>query len=197
MSYNFFNTLTKTKYNYLLSAAAIILSAVLLAAAFYFPFIKSSFHIDFPDWLPDWFGLQDELRDWIVKKGKIPVGKQYLFEIIKSLFEEGSIFLGVIIFLFSLIFPVLKIALCAISVIRYGKSDSIIPGGLIKAIGFISKWSMADVFIVAVIIVMFKAKGFNSRFTAETGIYCYALSAILSSLTIFFITRRFDTLKSE
>ena len=192
MTDKFWNTVTKSEYGYPISVSTIALSALLLAGAFYFPFIKSSFNVDFPDWLPDWFGLHDELRDWIVKKGKIPVGNQYLLGIIKSLFAEGSIFLGVLIFLFSVIFPVLKIALCAIGLIRYGAINSVRPDGLIKAIGFISKWSMADVFIVAVIIVMFKAKGFNFTFTAAPGIYCYALSAILSSLTISFIMRRFD-----
>jgi hypothetical protein len=52
---------------------------------------------------------------------------------------------------------------------------------------------MSDVFIVAVIIVMFKAKGFNFKFTAEAGIYSYAVSAILSSLAILLIMRQFES----
>ena len=52
---------------------------------------------------------------------------------------------------------------------------------------------MADVFIVAVIIVMFKAKGFNFKFTAEAGIYFYALSAILSSIAILLIMHKYES----
>ncbi|MCZ6469211.1 MAG: hypothetical protein O6499_06130 [Candidatus Dadabacteria bacterium] len=52
---------------------------------------------------------------------------------------------------------------------------------------------MSDVFIVAVIIAMFKAKGFNFKFTAEAGIYFYSASAILSSLAILLIMRQFES----
>jgi Paraquat-inducible protein A len=193
MFYKFWNTITGFKYVNVVSIVALALSALLLIGAFYFPFIHSTFHIDLPDWIPDWFGLHSELRDWVVKKGKIPTGDQYLLGIIKSLFEDGSIFLGIVIFLFSVMFPVLKIVLFAIYISRSFKRHAITNDGLFRAIGFVSKWSMADVFIVAVIIVMFKAKGFNFTFSAETGIYCYALSAVLSSLVISYISHRSES----
>ncbi len=179
------------KNSKIIAAVAIICSALLLIGAFYYPFIKSTFSVDFPDWIPNWFSLHDELEEWIVKKGKIPVGNQYLLGIIKSLFADGSFFLGIIIFLFSVVFPMLKIVLCAVALISFQKTDA--KDRIIKAIGYVSKWSMADVFIVAVIIVMFKAKGFNFKFTAEPGIYFYAISAILSSLAILLIMRQFES----
>ncbi len=179
------------KNSSIIAAVAIICSALLLIGAFYYPFIKSTFSVDFPDWIPNWFSLHDELEEWIVKKGKIPVGNQYLLGIIKSLFADGSFFLGIIIFLFSVVFPMLKIALCAVALISFQKTDA--KDKIIKAIGYVSKWSMADVFIVAVIIVMFKAKGFNFKFTAEPGICFYAISAILSSLAILLIMRQFES----
>ncbi|MEX0999751.1 MAG: paraquat-inducible protein A [Thermodesulfobacteriota bacterium] len=179
------------KNSNIIAAVAIICSALLLIGAFYYPFIKSTFSVDFPDWIPNWFSLHDELEEWIVKKGKIPVGNQYLLGIIKSLFADGSFFLGIIIFLFSVVFPMLKIVLCAVALISFQKTDA--KDKIIKAIGYVSKWSMADVFIVAVIIVMFKAKGFNFKFTAEPGIYFYAISAILSSLAILLIMRQFES----
>ena len=179
------------KNSNIIAAVAIICSALLLIGAFYYPFIKSTFSVDFPDWIPNWFSLHDELEEWIVKKGKIPVGNQYLLGIIKSLFADGSFFLGIIIFLFSVVFPMLKIVLCAVALISFQKTDA--KDRIIKAIGYVSKWSMADVFIVAVIIVMFKAKGFNFKFTAEPGIYFYAISAILSSLAILLIMRQFGS----
>ena len=179
------------KNSNIIAAVAIICSALLLIGAFYYPFIKSTFSVDFPDWIPNWFSLHDELEEWIVKKGKIPVGNQYLLGIIKSLFADGSFFLGIIIFLFSVVFPILKIVLCAVALISFQKTDA--KDKIIKAIGYVSKWSMAAVFIVAVIIVMFKAKGFNFKFTAEPGIYFYAISAILSSLAILLIMRQFGS----
>jgi len=181
------------KYSRIFATVAIILSALLLIGAFYFPFIKSNFSVDFPDWIPNWFGLYDELEEWIIKKGKIPVGNQYLLGIIKSLFLDGSIFLGIIIFLFSVVFPILKIVLCTLAIVPFSSNGPQRKDKIIKAIGYVSKWSMADVFIVAVIIVMFKAKGFNFKFTAEAGIYFYAISAILSSLAIILIMRQFES----
>jgi hypothetical protein len=191
MAQNIFSVLYKRQNSHLIAGVAVLASAVLLIGAFHYPFIKSSFSVDFPDWLPDWFGLYDELEEWIIKKGKIPVGNQYLLGIIKSLFTDGSYFLGVIISLFSVVFPLLKIALCAVALIPSIKGHA--KRNIIKAVGYVSKWSMADVFIVAVIIVMFKAKGFNFKFTAEPGIYFYALSAILSSIAIIMIMRKFKS----
>lgn len=182
--------LKDSKYRNLFSITALLISALLLFGAFYFPFIHSSFELELPDWIPDWFGLHDELRDWVVKKGRIPTGEQYLLGIIVSLFKDGSIFLGVVIFLFSVVFPLLKIVLSGIYILRSIGRSSGSNNGLFEAIGFVSKWSMADVFIVAVIIVMFKAKGFNFTFTAESGIYFYALSAVLSSLVITLISHK-------
>jgi len=192
---NILSALYDRKNSHIFAGIAITCSAILLLGAFYYPFIKSTFSVDFPDWIPNWFSLHKELEEWIVKKGKIPVGEQYLFGIIKSLFLDGSYFLGVIIFSFSVVFPVLKILLCAIALIpaqTQGARDKII-----KAVGYVSKWSMADVFIVAVIIVMFKAKGFNFKFTAEAGIYFYAMSAVLSSLAIILVMRRSEVDKSS
>lgn len=194
MKNNFFSVLYDRENSHILAGIAIVCSAILLVGAFYFPFIKSTFSVDFPDWLPNWFSLHNELEDWIVKKGRIPVGNQYLLGIIKSLFADGSFFLGVIIFLFSVAFPVMKILLCAIALIPTQKMEA--KDKIIKAIGYVSKWSMADVFIVAVIIVMFKAKGFNFKFTAEAGIYYYAISAILSSIAIVLVMRKAEFSKS-
>jgi len=188
---DFLAVLYNKKYSNILATVAIIVSILLLFGAFYYPFIKSTFSVEFPDWIPNWFSLHNELEEWIIKKGKIPVGNQYLLGIIKSLFVDGSFFLGIIIFLFSVIFPLLKIVLCVIALIPSQKEG--VKNKIIKAIGYVSKWSMADVFIVAVIIVMFKAKGFNFKFTAEAGIYFYALSAILSSLAILLIMRQFES----
>ena len=192
---NIYSALYSRRYSHIIAGAAIVFSAILLIGAFYYPFIKSTFSVDFPDWIPNWFRLHKELEEWIIKKGKIPVGYQYLLGIIKSLFEDGSYFLGVIIFLFSVVFPVLKIVLCAVALVPSIKGHA--KRNIIKAVSYVSKWSMADVFIVAVIIVMFKAKGFNFKFVAEAGIYFYAASAILSSLSLLLIMRHAEFDKSN
>jgi hypothetical protein len=190
-----YSALYSRQNSYIIAGVAIICSAILLIGAFYYPFIKSTFSVDFPDWIPNWFSLHKELEEWIVKKGKIPVGNQYLLGIIKSLFSDGSYLLGIIIFLFSVVFPLLKIVLCGFALIPSIHGDT--KRSIIKTISYVSKWSMADVFIVAVIIVMFKAKGFNFKFTAEAGIYFYALSAVLSSLAIILVMRRAEFDKSS
>ena len=49
----------------------------------------------------------------------------------------------------------------------------------LKAIG---RWSMADVFIVGMVIVFLKAEGFHFHYAARAGLYLYAASAILSAV---------------
>jgi uncharacterized paraquat-inducible protein A len=47
-----------------------------------------------------------------------------------------------------------------------------------------SKWSMTDVFLVALLITFFKADTFNFRFEAESGLYFFAAGALLSTITV-------------
>jgi len=98
-----------------------------------------------------------------------------------SLFKDDQIILFFIIFIFSGLFPLAKIVLLVF--IWYKKSFS--EGKLRKYFnyhGLLSKWSMLDVFVVAILVVVLKL-GIVGSVKVHLGIYFFALSILLSSIT--------------
>lgn len=103
-----------------------------------------------------------------------------LIDIVVSLWGQGSGGLAVLVALFSIIFPVIKlfgIALEATVQARpHGKTSLI--ARLLPVLG---KWSMMDVMLVALVIVAAKTSGMASAFT-QPGLWFYATSAIMTGL---------------
>ncbi len=99
---------------------------------------------------------------------------------ITSLYDEKFYFLAFIIFFFSLVFPVTKLAaLLLIWGVRLSDSNRI---ALVHWLGFLGKWSMLDVFVVAVIVVSVKL-GVLASAEPKSGIYIFGLSILLSMVT--------------
>lgn len=105
---------------------------------------------------------------------------------IQSLWIEDQYFLAVLIFVFSVIFPIIKSILLFIlwymplSVVDRGRISS-----LLSAFG---KWSMLDVFVVAMTIVITQASGLvNAK--AHIGIYLFCASVFLSMMVTMQIER--------
>jgi len=170
------------------AALLVFCAAGLLVAAFYYPFINASFALTLPDWLPDWNGTHERIRRWVIEQGGIVVGPRYLLDIIGELFRSGESPLGILVLGFSVLFPSSKIALTAILLFKQQLSASR-RTTLLKLLDVLTKWSMGDVFVVALVVVLFKAKGFHYLFTAEIGVFSYAGSTIAASLAVFFIRK--------
>lgn len=147
------------------SIAALFLCAISSAAlvgAFWTPFMFARFELVLPDYIPNLFGLHQKIRDWLIQTGGVPVGPQYLWPIIRGLFWRGDTVLGVAVTAFSVALPALKILLGAAMAIPGGW---ISPGGRMRLASVLhaaGRWAMADVFIVALIIVFIKAEGFST-----------------------------------
>ncbi len=171
----------KTTSANIFAALLIVLAAGLLVAAFYYPFVNATFELTLPDWIPDWDGIHERIRSWVIEKGGIVVGPRYLLDIIGELFRGGETLLGILVLGFSVIFPSIKIALTAALLLNRTMPTSkwILQ---LKVLGLLAKWSMGDVFVVALVIVLFKAKGFHYIFTADIGVFSYAGSTIVASL---------------
>jgi hypothetical protein len=60
-------------------------SAACLAGAFVLPFARAEFALEMPFWMPD--AMAARVRAWLVKAGRIPIGDQYLWGIIRGLFR--------------------------------------------------------------------------------------------------------------
>lgn len=103
-----------------------------------------------------------------------------IYTTITKLFAGKNYLLGMLILLFSLIIPL-------------AKSLLIVTYGYLKETGFgkrtlmliekIGKWSMADVFIVALLVVIFSTKqDIHTSIRVENGVYFFVMYVLLSML---------------
>ena len=97
-----------------------------------------------------------------------------------KLFESGDIVVALVIFLFSVLVPLLKVSsLLIVSVFM----QSSFGHSLIKFFKMIGKWSMVDVFVVAVFLVYLTGNNNEvSRAEVEMGLYFFLAYVIVSML---------------
>ena len=98
---------------------------------------------------------------------------------ITNLWKGKYYLLSFIIFFFSIIFPILKLAI--LFVIWFVRLRDNQRKWLLYGLGFLGKWSMLDVFITAIIIVSIKLGALASA-KAEIGIYYFAISILLAMI---------------
>ena len=95
---------------------------------------------------------------------------------IVSLVSEKHYVLAVIIFVFSVIFPIFKLFM--LMLIWFKKMTGEEREVYIQWLSGLGKWSMLDVFVVAITIVIAKISGFASA-RPEPGIYFFGGSVLL------------------
>ncbi len=105
---------------------------------------------------------------------------------ILSLFEQGEYLLSAVLFFFSFIFPIGKLlTLAYLWVVRLTEEKRVWIFHWLEALG---KWSMLDVFIVAILIVAVKL-GPLADIQPRRGVYFFCLAIICSMLTTMHIER--------
>ena len=98
---------------------------------------------------------------------------------VQNLWDEKYHVLAVIIFIFSIIFPIAKLfALSAVWFVRLRDEQR---KRLIYWMEIFGKWSMLDVFVSAIIIVWVKLGALASA-KAESGIYFFGASVLLTMI---------------
>jgi paraquat-inducible protein A len=112
---------------------------------------------------------------------------------IAKLWESGDVVVAIVILLFSVVVPVLKVfSLLVVSIFM----ESRFAHGIIKFFKMIGKWSMVDVFVVAVFLVYLTAnKGDVSRAEIEMGLYFFLAYVIVSMLVSLSADRMLGKLK--
>ena len=119
---------------------------------------------------------------------------------VKELFRSGNGVVGFLVMLFSIVIPVTKILLMLLGAyLRDSKHSR--KAFLISSV--ISKWSMADVFVIAIIVAFMAANASNmggllnlgARF--EYGFYFFLGYCVFSVLSIQVITRKSKALNSS
>ena len=110
---------------------------------------------------------------------------------IHSLVISGQWFLPAVLFLFSVAFPLIKLLIMGVVLFSPGKAPANVRRYL-HWIHLLGKWSMLDVFVVAVLVVAFKL-GALASVQMRYGLVLFAIAVILS----LFLTQRLQHLLRE
>jgi len=123
------------------------------------------------------------------------VDERQTFSILAAIFrlkDDGNLFLFGVIFLFSVLFPILKLAanlLIWIALMRRGAEFATSNfGKFARNLHWWGKWSMIEVFVAGLLCVLLKL-GDVTRFKVEAGMYWF-FSAVLLSLVNALVTER-------
>ena len=106
---------------------------------------------------------------------------------IVTMYEEGQVWLAGFIFTFTVIFPLLKIVL-GLSALATVKTEPILTRKIVTALSGVSKWSMLDVFALALVVVIINGKILSSS-QLELGIGLFAAGVFLSTAAIYNLRR--------
>lgn len=107
-----------------------------------------------------------------------------LYGLLVGLYRHGDWFLFVIILGFSLLFPLAKLLLLGAAVNLPGN----VRHGPLHWVALLGKWSMLDVFVVAVLVVSLKVRGL-SEIQVQPGAWAFGLSVLLSMGLVQWIRR--------
>ena len=138
------------------------LAFVLFAVGIFFPF----FHVQ---------------KFWVFADAVSVVGG------IIILFEEQEYFLFGVLTLFTLVFPAVKLGLLAL-IWTERSHDLQKVRRLHERVAQLGKWSMLDVFVVAILIVVMKSAGL-AQIDVGIGVYCFTFSVVMTQTASNWISR--------
>jgi paraquat-inducible protein A len=107
---------------------------------------------------------------------------------IGTLLHEGEYFLFTVLTLFTLVFPCVKLGLLAV-IWMEREHDLTRVRRLHHWVEGLGKWSMLDVFVVAILIVAMKAAGLADLHIG-TGLYLFTFSVIATQFASTLVARR-------
>ena len=98
---------------------------------------------------------------------------------VTELFNERKLFLFFVITVFSVLLPLLKLGVLAQILFRHHKTDKLTT--YLQWMHLYGKWSMLDVFVVAVLVVVVKL-GFIASVEMRYGLYAFAAAVLLTMI---------------
>jgi paraquat-inducible protein A len=109
-----------------------------------------------------------------------------VFTGIIGLFNDGQLLLAAVLFFFSMVFPFAKLAaLMALWWLRFQEARR---EALLHWLGILGKWSMLDVFVVSILIVLVKL-GPLASVKPQPGLYFFCAAILASMLTTVYVER--------
>ena len=118
----------------------------------------------------------------IIAPEELAVSTYSILGVIQKLFQTNDIFLAVILALFSVFSPILKLSFYWHAT---GLKDSKKFNSTLQIIHYVGKFSMAEVFALALIIVVIKSFPGGSTAQLEWGAYLFTFSIICSMIVSF------------
>lgn len=102
-----------------------------------------------------------------------------------QLLVDEQYLLGVVVIVFSVVFPLGKIVVAFVVFLRAGRGEreGRAAVGWIRRLEFFGRWSCADVMLVAIAIVVTKSTGIASA-RMEIGLWFFAASILLTAIAV-------------
>ena len=105
---------------------------------------------------------------------------------VHGLWDQRQYVLATILFFFSIVFPMVK--LTALTLIWFVRLPEQKRQTALHWLGLLGKWSMLDVFVVAILIVLVKL-GPLARIEPQRGLYWFAAAILMSMITSMYVER--------
>lgn len=105
-----------------------------------------------------------------------------LFGGVIAMWEDGKYGLFVLVFVFTVLLPVAKVAI-GLWIWSLGNGNGGLAGQLLRLLSLISRWSMLDVFMIALVVLVLEGSLLT---TADLGIgvLLFAISVVLSTIAL-------------
>ncbi|MHC4137482.1 MAG: paraquat-inducible protein A [Planctomycetota bacterium] len=124
--------------------------------------------------LAKWLGLVGEPETYSIVSGVL------------ALLRGGNVWIGLVLLFFSVLFPVAKLVALRVCI-----ADARLGRGHALAARY-GKYSMVDVFVIALLVVTSKSYPGGTTVEIEWGIFAFASAALLSMLVGAGVARRFS-----
>jgi paraquat-inducible protein A len=105
---------------------------------------------------------------------------------VHGLWDQQQYILALILFFFSIVFPMVKLA--ALGLIWFARLPDPKRQAALHWLGLLGKWSMLDVFVVAILIVLVKL-GPLAKVEPQRGLYWFAAAILTSMITSMYVER--------
>ena len=109
-----------------------------------------------------------------------------VFTGVVELAKHGDQILALVVFFFSMVFPFAK--LLSLAIIWFRKLNDEERGKTLYWLGVLGKWSMLDVFAVAILVVAAKLRSLT-QVQPRIGVYMFGVAILLSMLTTMHVER--------
>lgn len=110
------------------------------------------------------------------------VGKELsIMATVDTLWQEQRFFVAILIFAFSVCIPLIKLVMVTIA---YFIHEQQLRAKLLNVVNAIGKWSMADVFVVAIFLAVLSTNHAETSTVKEFSVFGFQLAVEISSQTI-------------